>query len=363
MVVQKIANSSAYSVSVRDANQAKTVAPWLRKAGLIMSAVGLGALGVFGHAPAKPVLPSVNGRPPIVRNVSEFFGAKTAFAAEQALSNEGQINKEEALTLIGRPLQKQRAFTYALKDLKDLTPEEQKKLVGILGGQLYISQAYFGEYMGQPLAINLVSGSALCLGIKNGTYYLDLTPDFLKKDTVAETRSVWSKDVQYVVMDFGGQNKLPAVVIADKGENRLLIVTFEVLNEKDVGIGIRRIDLDFKISGNFSLSAVSAQEDPNYCTAFLYDEVNRTGTALLFDGGQTPPGQYLGNIIYYPIEGYAPKASDIKIVPYLANGKMRLIMADPTWIGDSEYVGNGLMKALSDIYLTDKTQASAGSKN
>ncbi|MFA6035582.1 MAG: hypothetical protein WC759_01340 [Candidatus Micrarchaeia archaeon] len=320
---------------------------------MITSAIGLGVLSVFGHAPAKPVVLPVNGRPAIVRDVSEFFGAKTAFA-EQSLSKEGQINKEEALALLDKPLQKQEAVKYRLRTSGEAgLPEDIRNLLDKVGGKAYVSDVYIGSYRGEQVAIGLQAGSTIKIRIGSADFSVDLTQDFSKQALDPDTAAVWSKSVQFAIVSFGS-NKLPAVVIADKGEDSMLVVNMVQLNQDQIGVTIRHIDMvNFRISGAFSLSTVSARENSDYVVAFFYDEVERMGAAMLFDGGSNAPEKYLCNIMYYPIEDYSPKAADIRIAPYMKNGEMRLLIADPTWIGDSRYVGNGLMEALSDIYLVD----------
>jgi len=364
MVVQKTANSGAHSVSVRDASQAKT--PWEKKAGLARFAAKTVIVGsivagtLFGSLLTPDRMPSrfqVQDRKPAITAVMERAAASLSPKPAWA---QAQISEQEAMALLKSRVDRKESFGYRLRKASD--PNEipdMQKLLREAGGQALICDMYTRPTE-NLITVTLGTKSNMKIIDDKGVFSINLALDFLKTKVDPETGSVWSKDAKFAILE-NKPGAIPIVVVADKGEDRLLVITMERVNGDQIGTGIRQIALGFKISDSFALYSIASPQVKDLGAVFFYDNKAQMGTGLLF-GNTEGEKAYRGNVAYFPLKGYEWNATQIETSVASWQNESVFVMGDPTWIGGSVPKGNGEVAIAFDVYLTQNGNPKMASK-
>ncbi len=355
MIAQNQKKLGAHSIRACDAPQAKMyVPPWWAKAGQTMAKVAVvGTVMVpiiFGNLLGEkmPSRQPEHGKTPafmvMAEKVMKSFRATVAWAQEMTL--------EEALALLKSPVETQKAGAYSLpaSSYTSVLSEAQKQKLKELqkeGKNLYLGTEPFAMgYKGIDVAFGVNWETKLVIGIgKNDSQFVDLTAvknfrDYFRGKSVdPETLSKLSRYTKVVgfVADEKGS---PGILIADKGDENILLLKVEI-TAKELVVSGTTIALGFKLSDKFDMRVVTAK-GTDYSLIVLYDSAKGAGVIFPADSKPLPP------IVIWAEKGTSPEFEQVGAVPVKQDGKTLIAMYIGNEVAVMEYMRD--QDAMQTLY-------------
>jgi len=330
--MEKTAKTEANFVRPRDKGQQKQharAALWWRKAG-IWTATAILALSLnFASGTQtqnKDAGAFFRPKATCAQKVGEFFKPMAAYAQEEIAKGtlEGWLREGGV---------RQNSCGYVLRSAAEPgLPEELRQ--GILelerrGMKPYICSTYAG-YLGETVyGFTLSADSTLLVRYGSANYELDLKP-YLPADRQmdTDTMSMLSENARFVPVKVV-EGELPQIWIADTGMSSLLVIRPFVQDGEMKALPLT-MPLNFTISEDFGIYAVTASNNPEFSVVTLYDAGARSGLIVALDSHHLR-GEDEGavwKLPFGPSGDLQPRPSDIKFAPVSRGDERGVVVQD-----------------------------------